>query len=283
MSLLNNDEASAFVDKVHRDRSFSDAHDLVYSMRHARHSNDDTPMITVGTDADSAIDKAKVIPSCNKMTLCGNKKHHSSRQHHQHHGNNRPRSKSLDVHRHSTTPVHKKKYAHHPMHPRTQSPGGGHQHLGRNSPTVTTVADNMTPRKLQGKMWIRPAATSSPVPLSNLAHAALAAKSPVSHGHQAMIDDGVGFRIISHPPTLNDSPSPTARQVTDGSCCFPSPDSSFDDEMLLSSSATYPNSSSSFDLYQRMQGHGHTTRIIFGESGKPIKPRTAYLEQFTPI
>ncbi len=73
-----------------------------------------------------------------------------------------------------------------------------------------------------------------------------------------------------------------ARQLTYDSF-FPTPDSSFDDDMLLSSSVTFFNSSSYFDLYHRMQGRGHAARIIFGESGKPIKPRTAYLEQYAPI
>ena len=139
-----------------------------------------------------------------------------------------------------------------------------------------------TPRKLQGKMWIRPAAASSPLPLllPTLGNVAWSDRSPVPLVHQAMIGDGMGFTISSSPATLEDSPSPTARRVTNGPFIFSR--DSFDDEMQISSSAMVPNSCSSFDPHHRTQGHGRTTRTIFGESGKPIKPRAAYLEQHAP-
>ena len=87
MSLLINDKASSIVDKVLRNGSYSDAHELVYSMRHSCHGNDadtDTPIITMITDV-YAINKVSATPICNKMTLCSNKRHHSLQQHHQHH------------------------------------------------------------------------------------------------------------------------------------------------------------------------------------------------------
>ena len=281
MSLLSNDEASAFAGKVHRDRSYSDAHDFVHLKRHATHGNDDTAMSTDNV-VHSAIGKASVAPICNKTTPCGNKKHHSSQRHQQHHhGNGRPRSKSLDVHRHSSTdPIHKKKYAHHHMHP---SLSRDYQHHGRNSPTFTMMTGETTPKKLQGKMWIRPAAASSPLPilLPTLGNVAWAERSPVPRVHQAMIEDGIGLTITSSSPTTpNDDPSPMARQVTSSPFIFSR--DSFDDEMLLPSSAMFPNSSPSFGPYHhRMQGHG-MTRTIFGESGKPIKPRADYSERHAP-
>ena len=279
MSLLSNDEASAFAGKVHRDRSYSDAHYLVHGNRHAPHGNDDTAM-SADNVVHSAIGKASVAPICIKVTPCGNKKHQSSQR--QHHGSGRPRSKSLDVQRHSSTdPIHKKKYAHHHTHP---SLGRDHQHHGRDSPAFTTMTGETTPRKLQGKMWIRPAAASSPLPilLPTRGGAAWAERSPVPRVHQAMIEDGIGVAITSSSPTTpNDDPSPMARQVTSSPFIFSR--DSFDDEMLLlPSSAMFPDSSPSFGPYHhRMQGHG-MTRTIFGESGKPIKPRAAYSERHAP-
>jgi hypothetical protein len=274
MSLLNNDEASALVDKVHRDRPHSDAYDLAHLKIHAPHGNDGTPMGPMSTDnVDCAINKASVAPVCNKTTPCGNKKHPPSQRHLQHHGNGRPRSKSLDVHRHSADPIQKKKYAHHHVH---QSPSRDHRHHGRNSPTYTIMADETTPRRLQGKLWIRPAATSSPLTFSlpTPGNVAWAERSPVPHQYQAMIEDGMGFAIVSSPTALNGAPSPTACRSTNRPLVLRG--DSFDDDMLPTSSAMFPSSSSSFDPYRRMH---HTTRTIFGESGKPIKPRAAYLEQ----
>ncbi|KAL3810914.1 hypothetical protein ACHAXA_008764 [Cyclostephanos tholiformis] len=244
-----------------RDRSLSDAHDLVYFKRNSDH----TPAL--GTNADSAINQVSVPSIFKRTNACSHRKHH-----HQAHGNSRPRSKSLDVHRHSTTPVHKKKYAHHHAHPRTQSPGGGHQHHGGNGLIDAIMADNATTKKLQGKMWIRPAAASSPVPFP-FHIVTNAASVPVPDGHHSMIEDGLEFTIISPTSASND---PFPRQVTDASF-FPSPDPSFDDEMKPASFATSPDLSSSFDQYHQVQGRRGTTRIIFGESGKPIKPRNAYL------
>ena len=129
-------------------------------------------------------------------------------------------------------------------------------------------------------MWIRPAAAST-ILLPTLGSVAWAERSPVPRVHQAMIEDGKGFTITSSSPTTpNDDPSPMARQVTNSPFIFSR--DSFDDEMLLPSSAMFPNSSPSFGPYHhRMQGHG-MTRTIFGESGKPIKPRAAYSERHAP-
>eukprot|EP00579_Thalassiosira_antarctica_P001148 CAMPEP_0201868770 /NCGR_PEP_ID=MMETSP0902-20130614/2523_1 /ASSEMBLY_ACC=CAM_ASM_000551 /TAXON_ID=420261 /ORGANISM="Thalassiosira antarctica, Strain CCMP982" /LENGTH=259 /DNA_ID=CAMNT_0048394149 /DNA_START=210 /DNA_END=989 /DNA_ORIENTATION=+ len=213
-----------------RDRSYSDAHALIYSKTNSSHNSSD-------------INESNA-PSNNKMTCT--KKHHSHHQHH-HHGS-RPRSKSLDLHHHST-PVHKKKYPHQHKHiPRPLSHGGYHIDVGRVSPSSP---------KLKGKMWIRPAAMRGQIPF--IPALTSAAPSPSSKEPQ-QVEDG-GFTNLS--PLVNSSP---VRQVTNGSSSSPT---SFDDEMML-----YASPNSSFDSYQR-QGHS-PAKIIFGESGKPIKlkPRT---------
>ena len=133
------------------------------------------------------------------------------------------------------------------------------------------MVDNAAPKKLQ----VQGKAMSSPVPslFPTLANVAWiwAERLPVPHGHQAIIEDKVGFIITSSLPMLKIDQwfilflihiflsmltcySPQAQ-------CFP----------------IYPNS---FDPHHQIQGHGHIAQIIFGESGKPC---TAYLKQYTPI
>mmetsp|Transcript_29229 Transcript_29229/g.62158 ORF Transcript_29229/g.62158 Transcript_29229/m.62158 type:complete len:221 (+) Transcript_29229:249-911(+) len=210
-----------------RDRSYSDAHALIYSSK--VNSSHNSPKDTMGAEITN---KANA-PTSPKMMAC-TKKHQSSR----------PRSKSLDLHRHST-PIHKKKYPQHHKHiPRTFSPGGHHH--GRISPSSP---------KLEGRLWIRPAATRSQMP-SFPALASRVAPYPSSTEQQEIKDGG-----FANMTSLNDSKQ--ARQVTDGSSSSPT---SFNDDMWL-----YTSPNSSFDSYQR-QGLG-PARIIFGESGKPIKPR----------
>ena len=77
---------------------------------------------------------------------------------------------------------------------------------------------------------------------------------------QQQVEDG-GFTNLL---PLDDSS--LARKATNGS--LPSP-TLFNDEMML-----YTSPNSSFHSYQR-QGHS-LARIIFGESGKPITPLTAF-------
>jgi hypothetical protein len=103
-----------------RDRSCSDAHELV---RHAQQKQ---------------------------------KQQKRSSQHHN--VSSRPRSKSVDVHRHHSTssPFHKKKYAFHHHHHHQQQ-----QHHGRNNSPQFLAEHTTTEKKLQGNMWIRPA---GPVP-----------------------------------------------------------------------------------------------------------------------
>lgn len=205
-----------------RDRSYSDAHALIYSSKtNSSHSNSPVDNTIIGAET---INSRSNTPTSHKKN-----KHHS--QH------SRPRSKSLDLHRHHSTPVHKKKQ--YPQH---------HKHIPdhRNG----RISSSSSP-KFEGRLWIRPAcATKMPFfpTLSRVAPSPLSSKEQIeNHG---------GFADMT---SLND-PAQT-RQVTDGS---------FNDEMYM-----YTSPNSSFDSYQQRQaGIGNPARIIFGESGKPIKPRS---------
>ena len=253
MTLTN--EESAEASSGRRDRSYSDAHALIYSKTNNPHS---PPQNTAG--GASHMNKA-----------AHTKKHH----HHHHHG--RPRSKSLDIHRHHSSPFHKKKYPHqHYKHipSRTHSPAIHHYGSGRASPSSP---------KLRGKMWIRPAPSPASgdtmsgqcdtpfFPALQQMAGGEVVLSPSSREHVQMVAAVGGEEFMNTSP-LNDSP---VRQVTDGTT---SPSlralhlaSSFDDDM-----AYYASPNSSFDYYQQHQ-HTSPSRIIFGESGKPIsKPRPAF-------
>ena len=246
-----NEESAAAYYSGRRDRSYSDAHALIYSKTNNPRS---PPHNTTGGASHM------------------NKAAHTKKHHPHHHG--RPRSKSLDIHRHRSSPFHKKKYPHqHKLIPsRTHSPAIHHYGSGRASPSSP---------KLRGKMWIRPA--PSPVPGDTMSGQHDTPFFPVlqqtaggevlsspSREHEQMVAADGGVYMNTSP--LNDSP---ARQVTDGTT---SPSlhalhlaSSFDDEMPY-----YASPNSSFDYYQQHQ-HTSPSRIIFGESGKPIsKPRSAF-------
>lgn len=206
-----------------RDRSYSDAHTLTYPETNSPHN---TPSgITMGVEA---INKVNAPSSNHKM-----KKHHQSR----------PRSKSLELHRHST-PIHKKKYPQHHRH----SPGG-HRGNGRISPSSFPKEP-----KLEGRLWVRHAATRSPF----LPALETVAPSPLNSNQQEQID----ANMISS----NSNKTSSQRQVmADGQSSSPT---SFNDGMWLYRS---PNSFFEDSYQQRQQG---PSRIIFGENGKPIKPRS---------
>jgi len=160
------------------------------------------------------------------------------RHHHHHHRHhrNRPRSKSLDLHG-----VHKKKHPHQYMHvPR---------YVGRTSPSFP---------KLKGNLWIRPAATTTIRDREPLLFPAVAGVSTSPSPTEQQWVDRQGFADLSPLGVAaparhvsNDSLHPTWR----------------DDATVLCTSTD-----SFFDSYLR-PGRG-PARIIFGESGKPIKSRT---------
>ena len=271
-SPITTEDTSSFGSR--RARAYSDAHALVYP------NNSNSPPninVAIGDNNTNIQHNSTAHHSPTNKVSCSKKRH--SYEHH-HHGN-RPRSKSLDLHRGAAS-VHKKKYPH---HTRVHSPGG------RISPTAATHSP-----KLTGKCWVRKAATTSPVPLfpSALCLSWAASRSPTSpnkeHYHQQQ-------QYVDNITMNNDSSSPV-RQVTNEST-LQSP-TSLDDEMMLMHDAddtlshimyTSPNSSFDYDHHQGPQEQQQgpyqgiikpvgKRSIIFGESGKPIKPRSAF-EQYT--
>ena len=267
MSLRKNGEEDK--EAPHRDRSCSDAHELV---RHAHSSS-----------------QQKQKPQ-----------KRSGHQHH-HHGSSRPRSKSVDVHRHHSTssPFHKKKYA---FHHRQQ-----HQHGRNNSPQFLIEHTTTTPKKLQGNMWIRPAGPV-PFLFPTLTNGSSNDHVSLSECQATMSNDKDGGVMISSSSPLKfggdtTSTRPAHQIVPNGTTIFyASPTTSLsyddDDELLHSLSNNNNNTAphnatmlsnncaaSSFEPYSgggsssssRKQGQGNM--VNFGESGKPIKPRATYLEE----
>lgn len=275
----------AAVDHRRRDRSYSDAHALHSTSKTSPNHADITT--SGGDDVMMMSSRTSNAPSTAMAATTGPKKHHYSPHSGHHQGssnnNNRPRSKSLDLHRHSSTPIHKKKYPHHHykhIPTRTYSPGGCNA-SGRVSPSSP---------KLKGKMWIRPV-THTAVPY-------LPTSYPSSHiKEQGSLDDNDYHNIKT--PTFNDyndGPTTTtknARQVTYDGSTTRSPAASFDDEMIMMDNNT--TTFSFFGAYQDQKQGGNCAgtssspmrmrpKLIFGESGKPIKPikpRSAF-EHYTP-
>ncbi len=288
MTLSDPEEATTAppLDHRRRDRSYShDAHNaLIYQSKTDSPTNQHTTTeeATMGIDTTN---KSSAQASNIKMT--GNKKHHHYGHHYHHHGN-RPRSKSLDLHRHHINLI-KTKYPHVHKHiPLAHSPIGGagthhqfqyQQYQGRTSPMDSTP-------KLKGKMWIRPATaadtlTTSPVKFFPSDYGSPSTSPASKEQHPRLQVDDVGFAYTDMVDAANHEPSPSsnARQVTDGSSTSPlnlAGPTSFDDDMLLSYTASSQLNSSSFDdSLLHPQQHGRP-KIIFGESGKPIKPRARY-------
>ena len=274
-SPITTEDTSSFGSRA---RAYSDAHALVYS----NNNRNSPPNINVamGDTNNTSIQHNSTAHHSPTNKMSCSKKRHSYEHHHHHHGN-RPRSKSLDLHRGAAS-VHKKKYPH---HTRVHSPGG-HLIHGRKSPTAAT----------QGKCWVRKAA--SPVPLfpSALCLTGAASRSPTSpskehyHQQQQQYVDNITMNNVSSSPVPQVTNESTLRSPT-----------SMDDEMMLMHDTddlshimyTSPNSSFDYDHHQgpqEQQGQQGPYQgiikpvgkrsIIFGESGKPIKPRSAF-EQYT--
>ena len=272
-----------------RARAYSDAHALVYNNN--RNSPPNINVATGDTDRTNVKYNAAAHHSPTNKMSCSKKRHSYEHHHHHHHHGNRPRSKSLDLHRHrGTASVHKKKYPHHAR--MIHSPGGHLVH-GRISPTTATYSP-----KLTGKCWVRKAATTSPVPFfpSALCLSGATSRSPTSPNKE---DYHQQHQYVDNVTMNNDASSPV-RQVTNESS-LRSP-TSLDDEMMfmhdaddtLSSIMMYTSPNSSFDHHQGPQEEQQKQQgpyqgiikpaakrsIIFGESGKPIKPRSSF-EQYT--
>ena len=301
------EEAAAIAVGQRRDRSYSDAHALLHSVstntedQHHHHA----PNITV--DSNKAVAEEHMIYKAASPLLVT--KMNASKKSHHHHGNNRPRSKSLDLHRHTSTPS-KKKYPHHPP-----GSGAGHHHHHHGMMSAGRCSPGSSP-KLKGKMWIRPEAAPSPAsikvpPFFPMFGTVYVAPTPShrctkeEHASRQCSKDGSkdnekeSKQDSSTKDQLKDgsSSTTTTRQVTDESS--PSP-TSLNNEMMMTdmySTATgddlYQQSKASYE-YERQylqqhhpqEGHNNNnhgpTRIIFGESGKPIQPRSAFEQYSNP-
>lgn len=240
MTLIN---AEAVTSEDRRERSYSEAEAQVIHFK--ANSFNLLSGIAMGTDT-SAKPKA---PTHNTMH-CARKQHHRH-HHHRNHNGDRPRSKSLDLYG-----VRKKKHPQQYKHvPRTHSPGR-HHYVSSSSPSVP---------KLKGNLWIRPAATTA------------------FRGHAPLF-----FPAIAGVPT---SPSLNAQQWIDGEKFLDlsplgvsslarhvSNDSSYSRSWLDNATVLCASPGSSSNSYLRLDPG--PTRIIFGESGKPIKSRSVF-EHFT--
>lgn len=229
-----------------RDRSYSDAHALMTG----NSSPSNKPDISMGSNIEDRTNSGGGSPT---RMVGSMKKRHS-------HGN-RPRSKSLDLHK-----LHKKK-AHSPHqnakhHVMSHSPHGG----GRYSPSSP---------KLTGKCWVRKAsnAASPTAFIPTLASGPLA-RSPTTPTHRENEHHDLTSPTQSDPA----SSSPT-RQVTTKSLLNTN---SFDDEQML----LYPSRNSlSFETFEHSCEPQplhipQRTSWVYGETGKPIQPRSAF-EQYT--
>ena len=178
----------------------------------------------------------------------------STKKSNQGHVGGRPRSKSLDL-----SKIHKKNTAHH--HHQHYKHGQYPLHYGRSSPSSP---------KLTGKCWVRKATTTSPTSfVSSRAIGATTTSSPTNKEQEHHVGSNVSFPMAGSP----------TRQVTDESTAFSA--ASYDDEMLLSpimyDDTLTSSPRSSFDHHTE----GIKRRsVCFGETGKPIKPRSAF-EQYT--
>jgi len=246
-----NDEEFAIPGR-RRNRAYSDAHALV-SISSASGEAD----MSMG---DENINNTTSSPP-RSPTNIGNRMN-STKKSSQGNVGGRQRSKSLDlskIHNKKNVTVHH--HQHHYKH------GQYPLHYGRsNSPSSP---------KLTGKCWVRKATATSPTPFIPT-RAGGATTSPSTNKEQEhQVGGNVSF------PTTNPATaySPT-RQVTDESTVLYSA-ASYDDEMLLSpimyDDTLTSSPRSSFD--HTAEGVKRRS-VCFGETGKPIKPRSAF-EQYT--
>mmetsp|Transcript_30632 Transcript_30632/g.56144 ORF Transcript_30632/g.56144 Transcript_30632/m.56144 type:complete len:220 (-) Transcript_30632:750-1409(-) len=185
--------------------------------------------------------------SINKMTTTTKK--YSNPHPQRHHGNHRPRSKSCDrYHRHSSTHVRKKKCS-------TKSIPGTH------SPIRRHVQGRMSPKTLShqqvhGRLWIRP------VPVRRVSFLF----KPVSASIPPQVEEARGNHTFA---PISPKENPLVSRVAGSSI--------YDKEMIWVALGLSPNSS--FNSHQ-LQRHGRinakNSRIVFGQSGKPIRPRNAF-------
>jgi len=228
-----------------RNRAYSDAHALV-----SISSNSGEADMSMG---DENINNKASSPSRSPTNISNMIA--STKKSNQGHVSGRPRSKSLDL-----SKIHKKNTAHHQHH---YKHGQYPLHYGRsNSPSSP---------KLTGKCWVRKATATSPTPfVPSRTSGATASPSNKEQEHQG--------GNVSFPTDSSATPYSPTRQVTDESTTLYSA-ASYDDEMLLSpimyddTLTSSPRSSFDTEGVKRRS-------VCFGETGKPIKPRSAF-EQYT--
>jgi len=227
-----------------RNRAYSDAHALV-------------SISSASGEADENINNTTSSPPRSPTNISNQLT--STKKSNQGHVGGRPRSKSLDL-----SKIHKKNVtAHHHQH--HYKHGQYPLHYGRNSPSSP---------KLTGKCWVRKATATSPTPfVPSRAGGATTASSPSNKEQEHQVGN---VSLTTNPAATPYSPT---RQVTDESTMLYSA-ASYDDEMLLSpimyddTSTSSPRSS--FDHTEGVKRRS----VCFGETGKPIKPRSAF-EQYT--
>lgn len=179
-----------------------------------------------------------------------------TKKHSPRHPGNRQQSKSCDLHRHSPLLL-KKKYPIHQKQKRvadTISPIQHHHHDGRASPKLNSSS------KYHGNMWIRPVAITSPTHLRSIASDI--APSPASK-EQTDKDRGVKNTFT------------TATQMND-STLSQSIIPILDDEIMLYTLLNFSSTDNPFDPC-RSSRNPKSSRVAFGESGKPIKPAHAFI------
>ena len=294
--------------RLRRDRSYSDAHAVLFSKKSSASNYPNSLDLTMDTDCETAT----MTGTAGQSVVGGKLLHHqsspSSPPNHHHNGHaGRPRSKSLDVHRchHVAPSMHKKKYPNHHHHRVIMSRAHQQQH-GWNSPDTASNTTATAITKLKGKMWIRPA---SPIRRPEQ-------QQPPPHPHplfQGEVEENGAGRhhaILTHDNNTMMLSSPV-RQVADFPHSLSNPPYTADsfeeeeDELLLySTTSTLPKisftsstSSSSpsspygdVDLYPTTTTTTSNSRSIgtsassgplklfsFGESGKPLKPREFHL------
>jgi len=186
--------------------------------------------------------------SINKMTTTTKK--YSNPHPQRHHGNHRPRSKSCDrYHRHSSTQVRKKKCSAKRSIPGTHSPIRCHVQ-GRVSPKT------LSHQQLYGRLWIRP------VPVRRASFPF----KPVSAGIPPQVEVARGNHTFA---PISPKENPMFSRISGSSI--------YDDEVIWVTLGLSPNSS--FNSHQ-LQRHGRinakTSRVVFGQSGKPIRPRNIF-------
>lgn len=267
-----------------RDRSYSDAHAILFSKTssansHSAHLDPASSTSTVMTSVEAlARDNNTITMTVTEtgqleanmkqfVSGSGGGKLHpsstsSSHHHPQQHGHaaaGRPRSKSLDVHRHHVAlpAMHKKKYPNHHHHHNfiLRAHHGAQQYLlhhGRNSPETAST----TTMKLKGKMWIRPA---SPIQLFK-DHRRQQQQQQHPHHENGMEDNEAEQAILTIDNMMFSSPiyrnhrerepfrmcSSPARRVADFPYSSTDPATttavnSFDDEILMYSTTTTSN------------------------------------------